>query len=1000
MSATLAGIGLRAWHMGADTFTTLQSLTTALMMTLTRPQATQVDGVVCDRRLLWRFGISGDRPVVLVSAAGLGGLGLVRSLSQALSLWSWGGVACDLVVLNAEPASYEMALQRELVALRDRHVAETGQADAAASRGACGWHLLSADAVSADELSTLQSLARVRLLADGRSLAWHLNQWADLHEAAMQQRQGGGQVVWVPAQTPPLPAALGAARGPMQTPEVPPSQGHFADSGSAALAGEFSFMVSAWQRPQRPWINVLANADFGCHLSEAGGGYSWAGNSRMNQLTPWSNDPVADPPAEWLLLQDLRSRETWGLQPTAWAAAGVSYRVMHAPGHSRISHVHGGLEISVSWCVDPLSSVKQVAVRVVNRGPRARQLRLVSGCEWMLGAQRSDRAGVQTTAHHEWVPRGRLTALLATQCERSSGLGGGTAFLAAVQPDPQVSVDWTCDRRECFDSRGRPVLPDHLAHAQGSGGDPCAVLSLVLAVPAGAVCEREFVMGWAATAQAARQLAAAAVAPAPAQRLLAVQSHWDGLLGATRVRTPDPLFDVMVNRWLLYQTVVCRLWAKAGFYQAGGATGFRDQLQDAMALSWAAPDMLREQILRCAAHQFVEGDVLHWWHDPLGNGVRTHFSDDLLWLPHAVLHYLSRTGDLQLLDVQQPFIEGQVIPEGAEDQYGTSTVTAAQASVYEHAARAIDRSLRVGVHGLPLMGSGDWNDGMNRVGHLGRGESVWLAWFLCRLVADFAPLARSRGEPERAQRWEQAAVGWQLALQGPAWDGAWYRRAFFDDGEVLGSAQGSEARIDLIAQAWAVLSGVAPPERQALAMAAVHQGTGGRRRRPGAPVDAPPGTGTTQRRLHPGLPARGARERRPVLPRRCLGGDGAGGAGPSGWHLGNFKAPGTGPRVGLVHRPEPGPPQRPPGPLRGLRGRALCDGRRRVHRCPLHRPRGLELVHRLGGLDAPRGRGVDPRPEPRPAMAEPAARPAQPLAPRRAEPAAGWAGLAAVAAAG
>ena len=566
---------------------------------------------------------------------------------------------------------------------------------------------------------------------------------------------------------------------------------------------------------------VLANEGFGCHLSEGGGGYTWAGNSRMNQLTAWSNDPVADPPSEWLLVQDIRSRETWSLLPSAWAASGASYRVTHAPGRSSVSHAHDGLEIQLSWCVDPTQAVKQVVVHIVNRGPRARQLRLVAVCEWMLGAQRSDRAGVTTALHQVWVPRGRLTAVMATQQEQSAGMGGGTAFLAAVQPDLQAAADWTCDRRECFDARGRPVIPDHFAGSQGSGGDPCAAMAQTLALPAGSIGERAWLIGWAASPEAARQLAREAAEPSSAGRLQAVQAHWDSLLGATRVRTPDRLFNIMVNRWLLYQTVACRLWAKAGFYQAGGAMGFRDQLQDAMALAWTVPDLLRSQILRCAAHQFVEGDVLHWWHEPRGNGVRTHFSDDLLWLPYALHHYLARTGDLALLDETTAFIEGQVIPEGAEDSYGTSTPTEARASVYEHAARTIDRSLRVGVHGLPLMGSGDWNDGMNRVGHEGRGESVWLAWFLCRVVTDFAPLAQQRGELERAERWRSAAQGWQTALAGPAWDGHWYRRAYFDDGEPLGTAQASEARIDLIAQAWAVLSEASPLPRQAQAMAAV-----------------------------------------------------------------------------------------------------------------------------------------------------------------------------------
>ncbi|MDP2004791.1 MAG: carbohydrate-binding protein, partial [Rubrivivax sp.] len=426
------------------------------------------------------------------------------------------------------------------------------------------------------------------------------------------------------------------------------------------------------------------------------------------------------------------------------------------------------------------------------------------------------------------APRARtLLVLTATQPEHAAGFGGGTAFLA-LAGDDETLHDWTCDRREAFDARGRPVLPDHWLQTTGSGLDPCAALATRLTLAPGAHDECCFLLGHADEVLAARNLAAAAARVAPAARLQAVDALWDELLQATTVATPDPLFDALINRWLLYQAVSCRLWAKAGFYQAGGATGYRDQLQDTLALAWAAPALLRAQIVLCASRQFSEGDVQHWWHDPGGAGVRTHFSDDLLWLPHAVLHYLQATADTTLLDESVAFIEGQVIAAGAEDSYGTPQVSAEHATVYEHAARSIDRSLRTGVHGLPLMGSGDWNDGMNRVGADGRGESVWLAWFLCTLVAGYAPLARARGEAARARRWEDAAAGWQAALfgnglgsQDSAWDGAWFTRAYFDDGSPLGSQHNAEARIDLIAQAWAVLSGVAPAglARQAMASA-------------------------------------------------------------------------------------------------------------------------------------------------------------------------------------
>ncbi len=798
MSATLAGIRLHEQRIGADTFTAIQSLTTALMLTLSRPPTGPSRGSAdgsCDRRLLWRYGISGDRPIVLVSAAASNSMGLLRSLAQALRWWSWGGLGCDLVVVNAEPASYLMVLQREITALRERHEAET-----AGSSTGMGLHVLRAEDLPAEALVALHSLARVRLVADGRPLALHVKEWNERHELDALARHRQNSMPLVPAATPAVMA-------------VP--SGRFVPD-----TGDFEFDVSARLRPIRPWMNVLANPGFGAHITEAGGGCTWAVNSQLNQLTPWSNDPVADPPPEWFLLQDTRTREAWSVAATAHADGAAIYHVTHGQGHTTVTHVRGDLAVRTTWCVDAAQAVKHVQVVIHNRGSRTQQLRAVAVAEWMMGAQRRDRATVRTALLTPARPGMHGVALTATQQDPTAGFGGGTAFLALAAASTD-SPDWTCDRRECFDREGHPLLPDRFGQQQGAGLDPCAALSQRMTIPAGASAECTFLLGWAATPEsAALAVESAALRSAP-ERTQTACAAWDELLGATTVQTPDPLFDAMVNRWLLYQSVACRLWAKAGLYQAGGAFGFRDQLQDTLALAWAAPQMLRTQILLCASRQFPAGDVQHWWHAPLGAGVRTHFSDDLLWLPYAVLRHLRTQGDEGLLDEPVPFLEPVEIPAGAEDVYFTPVIGPEVALVYEHAARSIDRSLAVGAHGLPLMGTGDWNDGMNRVGHQGRGESVWLAWFLCTVVAGFAPVARGRGHAERASRWEAAAQGWQAALAGPAWDGQWYARAFFDDGQPLGSHQNAEARIDLIAQAWAVLSGVAPPERQHQALDAL-----------------------------------------------------------------------------------------------------------------------------------------------------------------------------------
>ena len=803
MSATMTSIRLRALRITPENFSAMQTLSTALALSLTRVQARAVrpEGTateVCDRRLLWRFGISGDRPIILVLAGVTHGLGLLRSLAQALNLWAWSRQACDLVVVNAEPASYLMPLQREIGALRDRHAADC---NASGGQASTGFHLIPSNELSRGELSTLHSLARVLLHADGRPLAFHVQELNRRHELVQRLR---------------LDTSTSELEMPASRAAGAPSQGKFAATGA------FTFEVSDSQRPPRPWINVLANPHFGAQISEAGGGYTWAINSRLNQLTAWSNDPVGDPPSEWFFLQNSKTREVWHLSPSAGVREGTMFEVSHGQGTSTISHRQGQLEVTVEWCVDAKTSVKQIHVTLVNRGHRTQQLRLIGMVEWLMGANRSDRSTVRTATFHQRLPTypQKLTAMLSTQRDVSAGFGGGTAFFGLASASDE-SEDWTCDRREFFDARGRLVIPDHFGQRSGDGLDPCAALSTHITLDSESTITRTFLLGYAESPDAARHLATLSTKTSAKQRLDGVTDSWHRLLGSTTVSTPDPLFDAMVNHWLIYQAVSCRLWAKAGFYQAGGATGFRDQLQDVMALAWAAPKMLRAQIILNASRQFVQGDVQHWWHEPLGVGVRTHFSDDLLWLAHACVHYLQATGDAALLDEQAPFLEGIAIPEGAEDAYFAPTVSAEQASVYEHAARAIDRSLAVGVHGLPLMGSGDWNDGMNRVGIEGRGESVWMGWFLCQLVADFAPLAHQRGDSARAARWEHAAAGWRAALNDTAWDGEWFKRAFFDDGQPLGSKDNAEARIDLIAQAWSVLSNAAPIELQRRAMSAV-----------------------------------------------------------------------------------------------------------------------------------------------------------------------------------
>ncbi len=911
LSATMDHLRQREQRLAPDERVALQTITTLLVLLHTRPavQAATpraeaasllpggVSETVVDRRLLWRFGLSGERPLIVVTISAAHGLRLVRALVRGLLRWAWGGVACDLVLINAEPRSYLQPLQHDLQTLRERHASDAG-----AENPACAGRLvlLQDSDITAAERGTLALLARLRLNADGRPLTQHVADLVVWHDAAQAARDDQDGM--------PLdhraPSSLA-----IQFSDDADSR-RTEDTGSFdARTGAYAFTASATHPTPRPWVNVLANPEFGAMVSEAGAGYTWAGNSRLFQLTPWTNDPLADNTSERFWVQDLRSREAWSLGAGLGCASGP-HRVEHAPGRSSISHRQGDIEWQCSWSVDAEQAVKRVHVRLRNHGPRGRALRVVGLLDWVLGAVRADRQAVRTvlatqpalsgsrgaapsssssssssasvsapapapasasaqaakwsspvgadSARRAGQERRReprddnpgppcVDSLLATQLDDHDGLAGHTAFVT-LQRDGTACAplrDWTCDRRELFDSRGRCVLPDQFGQRAGGGSDPCAALSLTLQLEAGGSDGCSFTVGHGATRQAALDLArdcvcgqatagadaGAAVAGAAvaggaedaADAAAEAVAQYARLLGAVTVHTPDPQFDALVNHWLLYQTTACRLWGRAGFYQAGGAYGYRDQLQDAMALAVTAPQLLRAQVLRAASRQFVEGDVQHWWHPHSGAGVRTHFSDDLLWLPHVALHYVDTTGDAAVWDENVPFIEGDPVPAGAEDLYSVPRAVPAgeapHATLYEHCARTLDRSLAVGRNGLPLMGSGDWNDGMNRVGSGGQGESVWLAWFLCRIVNDFAPVATHRGEGERAHRWLAAAQGWRAALQGPAWDGEWYQRATFDDGTPLGSSRNAECRIDLIAQAWSVLSGAAPLPRQRMAMA-------------------------------------------------------------------------------------------------------------------------------------------------------------------------------------
>ncbi|HUO62153.1 MAG TPA: protein ndvB, partial [Terriglobales bacterium] len=589
--------------------------------------------------------------------------------------------------------------------------------------------------------------------------------------------------------------------------------------GFAAEGREYVTVLEAGQQTPAPWINVIANPAFGFQVSESGSGYTWSANSRMNQLTPWSNDPVSDPPGEAIYVRDQESGEMWSPTALPIREADRPYIARHGQGYSRFEHVSHGISLELLQLVPVQDSIKVSRLTVRNGSGRTRRLSVTAYVEWVLGTSRSASAPFIVT---EIDPD---TKAMLARNTWSSDFAGRVAF--ADLRGAQTS--WTGDRTEFLGRNGALERPaaltreGRLSGRVGAGLDPCAALQTVLELRAGERAEVVFFLGEAATREEAGALITRYRTAELDALLQAVEAHWNSVLGAVQVKTPDRAMDLLLNRWLLYQTLACRVWSRSAFYQAGGAYGFRDQLQDVMALAAATPGIAREHILRAAARQFVEGDVQHWWHPPSGRGVRTRISDDAVWLPYAVLHYRDVTGDAAVLDEVVPFLGGPMLATGQEESYFQPSVSPEQGTLFEHCARALDRALGVGAHGLPLMGTGDWNDGMNRVGREGRGESVWLGWFLHATLREFAPLAESRGERARAAAWREHADALKVSLETQAWDGDWYCRAYFDDGSPLGSAKSEECRIDSIAQSWGVISGAAAAPRATRAMAAVEE---------------------------------------------------------------------------------------------------------------------------------------------------------------------------------
>jgi cyclic beta-1,2-glucan synthetase len=744
---------------------------------------------------LWSIGISGDFPILLVRIDDLKHAPLVRQALLAHQYWRHKGLVADLVVLNTRPSAYSDELGDRL-----RLLVRTGHALQLVDKPG-GVFLRRADQMHPDVLNLLLSVARATLDGGEGSLELQLSR---------RGTRPGYPDAFVASREPEEPAV---GDGAFERPDLLFDNGY---GGFDPTTGEYVIVLTEGVTTPAPWINVMASPLFGCMVTEAGIGCTWALNSHENRITTWNNDPVSDGSGEVIYIRDEETGEFWSPTP-APARDSTPYVVRHGKGYTTFEHHCHGIEHHLEWFVPAKDPVRVVRLRLRNTSDRVRKLSVTQFVEWVLGSSRSKAQHQVVT----WFDAER--DILTAHNHYNVDFPGRASFLACDRP----LHSWTASRTEFVGRNRRPADPAAM-YRKGLGGlsgryhDNCGALMVPVELEPGAETEVAFLLGQTDTPAEARDIVDAYRAPGAAEAALAgVREHWGRILSTIEVSTPDPALDLLVNGQLLYQVLSCRLWGRTATYQSSGAYGFRDQLQDVLALLHVRPDLVREQIVEASRHQFERGDVLHWWQPFSGRGVRTRITDDRHWLPFVTAAYVEATGDESVLDELTAYIEAPEVEPGREDNYVQPAISETAASVYEHCVAALESGRGTGPHGLPLIGGGDWNDGMNRVGIEGRGESVWMGWFLDVVLTRFAVVCESRGDHERAGEYRAWAARLIESVERDGWDGGWYRRAYFDDGTPLGSKLSEECRIDAIAQSWAMISGHGDPDRALQALDAV-----------------------------------------------------------------------------------------------------------------------------------------------------------------------------------
>lgn len=744
---------------------------------------------------LWSFGISVDVPVILLNIDKKEDIEVVYKLLKGHEYWRMKGIKVDLVILVGEEISYLQPL-RELVM---EAVSSGYGRDLLGKRG--GIFIINKTLLSEEDSNLLYAAARIVLNGNSDSLDEQL----DLEYKTVYKNK---LVVNEKKATEEYSDYELDKYGTLS---------YFNDIGGFDIeANEYVIHLRRGNETPVPWSNVIANENFGFIVTESGGGYTWSSNSRENKLTPWSNDPVKDTLGEVVYIRDDLTGEYGSLTPSP-VRGNVDYIVKHGQGYTKFLSLDKGLEKELCQFVSVKDPVKISLIRLNNKSGKTRKISLFYYVRPVLGVNEKVTSQYISTSIDDGTGMGIIRNSFNTEFPNK------IAFIDCSETERSFSGD-NLEFLGLDGSLEKPeaVFRDRLSGTIGAGLDPCAAMHIMITINPGEQKDVIFLLGQGDSMEQVRDISFKYRNIDNARNELGlVKEMWESKLGVIQVDTPDLSMNIMLNRWLLYQVISCRLFSRSAFYQSGGAFGFRDQLQDVMTLIYTWPDAVKKQILLHASRQFPEGDVQHWWHKEAGKGIRTRYSDDLLWLPYVTVDYIAATGDWSILDVEVPYIEDELLPEGQDERYSIPRISEKKGTVYEHCIKAIDKALRFGEHGIPLMGSGDWNDGMNKVGSKGKGESVWLGWFLSSILNNFIPVCKKYGDEERAEHYKNSLDSIVQSIEKNAWDGSWYLRAYFDDGKPLGSNQNSECKIDSLAQSWSAITGFGDINRTKEALKAV-----------------------------------------------------------------------------------------------------------------------------------------------------------------------------------